>query len=154
MDGLFPAKKLLRYVLSMFSPSAGRRISSEICGGCAEKSGCAESGSGIHPLREMLRSLYEGYGLCGLLKGDAILFGWALVITVLSDIFLGSVPALQNGLGAAVCFFMAHIMDDDAPAALLITAYIVLNCARGGLWGVAALFIMLFEHLGLKGASR
>lgn len=139
MECFFPTKNILRYVLSMFSPHRSREASSEICGM-----------PGIHSLTDILRSLYARYGVQGLLKGDVLLFGWALLLTALSDIFLGRIRILQTAAGAVICFLMCHVMDEDAPRAFLLTAFIVVNCYIGGLWVVTALFIVLFIHIGLK----
>ena len=139
MDSLFPTKELLKYVVNMFVPSGSRKISYVLCGG-------AES----RPISGILRKLYKEFGMTGLIKGDLILFGWALALTAVSDVFFNSTPVLQTATGAVICFFMSHVMDDDIPHALLITAFIIANCEIGGLWVLTALFIILFEHINLK----
>lgn len=140
MNGLFPAKQLADYTLSMFRPSESRRISAVICGK-----------PGPVSLAEILAQLYTKYGIGGLMKGNAIMFGWALALTALSDLFLGRVPVLQVGFGAVTCFFMCHVMDDDAPHALMITAFIILNCFIGALWVITELFVIMFEHICMRG---
>lgn len=143
MNRLFPTKLLNRYVLSMFAPAKSGKIAAELC-----------SNPEAHSLSDILRTLYEKYGFGGLLKGNAILFGWALTATAVSDFFLCKIPSLQTGLGALICFVMCHITDDDLPRAFLITAFILSNCFSGGSWVLTELFVILFEHIGVEGKSQ
>ena len=139
MGGIFPTKKLWRYVLSMFSPARSRELSVELVGDAK-----------AHSLPEILRHFYKNYGFGGLLKADAVLFGWALGLTALLDLFLSKAPAVQAGLGAVICFGMCHLADEKLPRAFLIAAFIFTSCISGAYWFVTALFIILFEHIGLE----
>lgn len=143
MSTLFPTKLLVHYVLSMFTPVKSREIAARLC----EK-------SDTYSLGDILRTLRRKYGYGGLLKGNAILFGWALVLTAFSDLILRKIPALQTGLSAVICFFMCHIAEDDLPRAFLITAFILSNCFIGGSWILTELFVILFEHIGLEERSQ
>lgn len=139
MDGVFPTQKLWRYVLSMFSPAKSRKLSAELTGDAQ-----------AHSLPEILRHFHKTCGLGGLLKADAVLFGWALGLTALLDLFLSKAPAVQAGLGAVICFGMCHLADEKLPRAFLIAAFIFTSCISGAYWFVTALFIILFEHIGLE----
>ena len=139
MGGAFPARLLRRYVLSMFSPAKSRKLSAELAGD-------AEA----HSLPDILRLFHKNFGLAGLLKADAILFGWALVLTALIDLFLGKFPIVQAGLGTVSCFLMCHTADEELPRAFLIAAFLFTGCISGGSWFLTALFIILFEHIGME----
>ena len=143
MGGVFPAKQLWRYVLSMFSPAKSRKLSAELAGDTK-----------AHSLPDILRLCHKNYGLGGILKADVILFGWALLPIALSDLFLRGFPILRTGLGAALCFFMCHIADEEPLRAFLITAFIVTSCISDGSWVLTALFIILFEHIGVEGTKQ
>ena len=143
MGGVFPTKELWRYVLSMFSPTESRKLSVELIGD-------AEA----HSLPAILRCFHKNYGFGGLLKADAVLFGWALVLTALLDLFLAAVPVVQAGLGAVICFLMCHIADEELFRAFLITAFIFTSCLSDGSWFLTALFIILFEHIGVEGKPQ
>ena len=143
MGGVFPTKKLWRYVLSMFSPAESRKLSAELLGD-------AEA----HSLPDVLRHFHKNYGFVGLLKADAVLFGWALGLTALLDLFLAGVPVVKAGLGAVTCFLMCHIADEELPRAFLIAAFIFTSCISGAFWFLTALFIILFEHIGVEGKPQ
>ena len=139
MDGGFPTQKLWRYVLSMFSPAKSRKLSAELTGDAQ-----------AHSLPEILRHFHKTCGLGGLLKADAVLFGWALGLTALIDLILSKVPVVQAGLGAVICFLMCHPADEELPRTFLIAAFIFTSCLSGACWFLTALFIILFEHIGLE----
>lgn len=139
MDGVFPEKLLRRYVLSMFSPAKSRELSAELVGDAK-----------VHPLPDILKHFRKNYGFWALLKADAILFGWVLVLTAIIDLFAERFPMVQALLGAAVCFLMCHMADEEPSRAFLITAFLFTSCISGAFWFLTALFIILFEHIGVE----
>lgn len=143
MNAGFPTKLLWRYVLSMFSPAKSRQLSAELVGDAK-----------AHSLPEILRHFHKTRSFGGLLKADAVLFGWALVLTALIDLFLGRAPMVQSVFGATVSFLMCHIADESLPRAFLITAFLFTLCISDGSWFLAALFIILFEHIGVEEKSQ
>lgn len=133
----------MRYSFCAFLPSESRQFSSEIC-----------NMPGRHSLATILKTLYSEFGTGGLLRGDVILFGWTFALACVNDVLFRKTPVLQMTIGAVICFFLCHPLDDDVPHALLIAAFITANCSIGSLWALTALFIIIFEHIGLKENPR
>ena len=139
MNGDFPIKLLRQYVLSMFSPAKSRKRSSELIGDAKS-----------HSLPDILKHIQNKYGFGGLIKADAVLFGWELLLTALIDLFADRLPIVQKGLGAVVCFLMCHIADEEISRAFLISAFLFTTCIADGSWFVTTLFLILFEHIGVE----
>ena len=143
MNSLFPTKLLVRYVLSMFEPAKSRSISEKLCDKPGKRS-----------LSDVIKALYAKYGLGGVLKGDAILFGWALLLTALSDFLLIKLPLLRTAFGALLCFLMCRVTDDEPSRAFLKIAFIITNCSVSLSWILTELFVILFEHIGIEGTDK
>lgn len=143
MSGFFPTKALVRYVLSIFEPEKSRSVSKKLC-----------DKPGVCSISDVIRALYTKYGIGGMLKGDALLFGWALILTALSDLLLGKNPVLRTVIGALLCLFMCRPADDEPSRAFLKIAFIITNCSVGRSWVLTELFVILFEHIGIEGTDK